>query len=145
MDFKYDPNAFMNSNTGTTSNGVGSPEQLVAGLKRMMIDIENFPHNRIKIWKGSTIFPAPFITKKDIPTLEYCPFVDDIAFYIVAGIGIVAGKKAFKILSQLNIHFEWSDTHIPLEEQDSDVVRLIQKWENNKFADILLQSIEDGG
>lgn len=143
MIFNYGPQEPFSA--GTASSSSGSTEDLVVRLKRMMELIENFPHNRIQIWKGGIFFPAPFITKKDIPTLEYCPFVDDIAFYIVAGIGIVAGKEAFKILSQLNIHFEWSDTHIPLEEQDSDVVRLILKWENNRFADILLQSIEDGG
>lgn len=77
---------------------------------------------------------------KNKPEDRYNPFSDDVrpelkcskliddpySAFIVAGIGIVAGEKAFEVLSKLNLNLVWSDEYIPLEDQQS--YALIKDW-----------------
>jgi hypothetical protein len=132
-------------NNGTTSNlPQRSAEDLAAGIKQMLDLLDNSQHNLIKIYRASGV-SVPFITTQpDKPTLEYYPILPDNVLYIVSGVGIVAGKKTFALLDKMNIRFEWSDTYIPLEEQDSDVAKILNKWIMNRFEGILLQSILNG-
>jgi len=70
----------------------------------------------IYIWRGSSFYKV--FEDKLKPELRCSEHIrDDDAAYIVAGYGIVAGKKAFKFLSDNNFELRWSDEYVPLEEQ----------------------------
>ena len=79
----------------------------------------------LKIWKGEGIDMSssglglklkPYVFT-DKPTLTTSNLLEDHVAFIVAGVGIAAGKEAYKALQEHNIPLEWSDESISLEEQ----------------------------
>jgi len=74
-------------------------------------------NTKILVWKGDPIYrmkltPKPRIISNDI--------LEEHALYLMAGVGILAGKQVYDILKDEDIQLEWSDKHVSLEDQLKD-------------------------
>lgn len=128
MDFDMDDMDL--SFSDSTTSVVDSPPMNTAKLLEEMKDLVEFSraHYTILIWKGETQFPFIPILKKS-PILKQSDYIlDEEMAYIVAGTGIIAGKKAYEYLIQLPVVLEWSDEYIPLEEQKGEMAKVLLKW-----------------
>ena len=69
----------------------------------------------------------------------YSKYVADNTAYIMAGVGIVAGKNAFDFLQRVPPRLVWSKRYIALEDQSSEYAQMIAKWiadnKNDKEGD----------
>lgn len=67
----------------------------------------------IEVWKGdNTLLPRP-----KYPQIHKDELIDKDTFYLVAGVGVVAGKRAFSRLKELKYVPVWSDEPPERKEQ----------------------------
>jgi len=112
-----------------TTRAVIPPMNTVKLLEEMKNLVEfRREHFTILIWKGEMKPPfIPILEKR--PVLIQSEYVrEENVAYIVSGIGIVAGKKAYEYLIQLPMVLEWSDEYIPLEKQQGEMSEVLLKW-----------------
>ena len=90
----------------------------------------------LKIWRGpKRDSPLWMWCMYEKPALRISELIADNTIYIMAGVGIIAGVDAFKILDSFVMQLEWSDEYIPLEDQDSDLAKLLLKLEVKQDVD----------
>jgi hypothetical protein len=97
---------------GTTANPsakVPSLEELSRAVEQAMAPVT------IYIWRGGDPL-VPFIIGHS-PVLKCSDLVEEEAGYLIAGLGVVAGKKVYEYLRLVGVVLKWSDHFIPLEDQ----------------------------
>jgi len=77
----------------------------------------------LKIWRGPHFLD--FIREK--PLLRVSGMIAGNTIYIMAGVGIVAGRDMYNMLNSFTMMLEWSDDYIPLEDQESELAKILLK------------------
>ena len=104
--------SFSNSTTGYQPEV--DPEHLLDQMLRLKKRWEESKlFVTIDVWKGD----SSLIKRGPFPKLHKSDYVEEDKAFIMAGVGIIAGKKAYDFLDEVGVILQWSDTHIPLEDQ----------------------------
>lgn len=106
--------------TNTTSAALpfyGNAKLDIDKLLELKKRIESWPKKPVLfIWKGDT----SLLPLRDKPLFAIGQYLQDAhAVYLVAGVGLIAGKKAYEKLLKLNFELRWSQSFMELEEQES--------------------------
>ena len=110
------------SNTTTASNSWEGPETTLEDMLNCMEKVFKEQYKPIIfIWRGpfySGIRCFQELLDENLPVLRCSKLVDDNTFYLVDGIGIIAGKNAYSKLIKLDFQLIWSD--FPLDRVDQN-------------------------
>lgn len=73
----------------------------------------------IYIWRGekNKTIRSPILCI-DLPILKCSDMIGEASGYLMAGVGIVAGRLVYDYLCQIGAVLKWSDEFIPLEDQE---------------------------
>ena len=92
------------TSTLTTSTIVYPPaSEILANMQKLTEEINGPP--LIPVWVG----PDDWIKKTDYPLIREDPYIDEDICYIVAGVGVIAGKEANKRLWEIGYMAVWSE------------------------------------
>lgn len=113
----------MNKSTNTTSATDYFDRNItIDDIKHTAFLLEKFDRPTIYIWNGKKTgesrgfrYLQPLPEKPQIKPSSY--LLDEDAFYIVAGIGIVACEKMCKRIEKFNLNLLWSDSPMDFDEQ----------------------------
>ena len=112
---------------GSTST-TGYPSLSLEQMTEMMVfatdRLEEMRRRSVlKIWRGPHFLD--FIREK--PLLRVSGMIAGNTIYIMAGVGIVAGRDMYNMLNSFTMMLEWSDDYIPLEDQESELAKILLK------------------
>jgi hypothetical protein len=121
----------------TSTTGYAGPEPTLEDIQAGMLLAKQLMERSstlLKIWRGEGASKACVgDDSKRYPRIIYSEYMRDNMLVIMAGIGIIAGAVAYKIVRNMDLVLQWSDEYIPLEDQPSQAAQMLLKWaEENK-------------